>query len=278
MLNQPPSLYVCPICQSSLDAMDKTWRCAQNHSFDVARQGYVNLLPAQFKKSKNPGDAASMVRARQHFLSAGHYAPLQAALVRALSEVVKDKATSTLLDVGCGEGYYTQALAQVVAQTTAVDISKAAVQATAKLGCANTTPLVASAVKLPLASGSVDVAASIFAPIIPIELSRVLKSGGTLIIAKPSPEHLVELRKLLFDKVRLHDSNKFVGELAPFFTLQKTEQVRFGCQLNNAELNSLLDMTPYAYRAKPEKRHMAASLEYLSVTADFAVYMFAKCA
>ena len=125
---QSPQL-LCPYCQSPLLVDAKTWLCdgslnnkGTRHPFDVARQGYVNLLPVQNKKSKDPGDSQESIDARHRFLSQGFYQPLQqliANLVQAKAEPLEQSSqsqldTQTWLDVGCGEGYYTGAIAQAL--------------------------------------------------------------------------------------------------------------------------------------------------------------------
>ncbi|HBH33152.1 MAG TPA: rRNA (guanine-N1)-methyltransferase, partial [Psychrobacter sp.] len=151
--------FVCPYCQSLLIVGAKTWLCdgslndkKTKHPFDVARQGYVNLLPVQNKKSKDPGDSQASIDARHRFLSQGFYQPLQqliAILVNQnseyLAEVVHSQSnTRAWLDVGCGEGYYTGAIAEALATTEvtnpcliALDISKPAVATTARVAKQN---------------------------------------------------------------------------------------------------------------------------------------------
>src|SRR5690606_4067516 len=95
------SMYLCPLCQQPLHLSAKQYQCANRHSFDIAREGYVNLLPVQHKNSKDPGDNKDMMQARRDFLHAGWYAPL----AQAVSDTVTKLAPDTLLDLGCGEGY-----------------------------------------------------------------------------------------------------------------------------------------------------------------------------
>ena len=106
------NLLMCPVCREALTLNERTWRCANSHSYDVAKQGYVNLHVVQHKHSKNPGDTPESVQARRAFLSAGHYAPLQQAVVNRVREL----RIENLLDIGCGEGYYTDAMQAEVLQ------------------------------------------------------------------------------------------------------------------------------------------------------------------
>lgn len=311
---QSPQL-LCPYCQSPLLPDAKTWLCdgslntkGTRHPFDVARQGYVNLLPVQNKKSKDPGDSQQSIDARHRFLSQGFYQPLQqliANLIQVNSEqsagsAYSQPSTQTWLDVGCGEGYYTGAIAEALAATEAnnpcliaLDISKPAVATTARVAKQNqqlwyqvtanepntkTTaiyPMVASASHLPLIDNSLDAISTIFSPILGEEFARVLKSGGRLLIAKPDAGHLQSMREALFDEVRPHDSDKFLDELAPDFKLVDSHQVTADLTLNRKSLADLLTMTPYSYRAKAEKREaLLASTERqpFETTARFVVY------
>lgn len=108
------SVWKCPVCGSFMQHRGKSWSCAQGHNFDMAKSGYVNLLPVNRKHAKNPGDNAVMMRARKNFLDAGHYALLLQALEQAA--VRYGRAGGVLLDAGCGEGYYTEGVSKALAQ------------------------------------------------------------------------------------------------------------------------------------------------------------------
>ncbi|WP_440465443.1 putative RNA methyltransferase [Psychrobacter sp. ASPA161_6] len=315
------SLFVCPLCQSPLQPAADTWRCDGSlnpkqtaHPFDVARQGYVNLLPVQQKKSKTPGDSQQSIEARKRFLVAGHYAPLQRLVCQKMGQLLgqdasisvptakPDKNPVNWLDIGCGEGYYTQAMAQmgsdIITTLIAADISKPALVELAKVSKAagqlwyqqhkdkaeNTTviyPLVTSAANLPLRAHSVTGISSIFSPILPEAFAKVLVDKGYLIIAKPDVGHLTTMRDALFDSVREHDSDKFLQELAPYFTLIETHRVSTEMTLSATDLADLLTMTPYAYRARSEKRQtLLAGVEQqaFSTEAKFVVYILQKSA
>ncbi len=309
------SLFICPLCQSPLQPAADTWRCdgslhpkQTSHPFDVARRGYVNLLPVQQKKSKAPGDSQESIDARKRFLNHGHYAPLQELISQKMIELLsndelidkQDSKTVNWLDIGCGEGYYTQAMAQmgsdVIDTLIAADISKPAVVELAKVSkiagrlwyqprkedTAKTTavyPLVTSAAHLPLRPHSMTGISSIFSPILPEAFDNVLMDGGYLIIAKPDVGHLATMRDALFDDVREHDSDKFLQELAPYFTLVETCLVSTELTLSAEDLADLMTMTPYAYRARSEKRQaLLAAVETVafSTEAKFVVYILQK--
>lgn len=260
----------CPLCRQPLAPDARSWRCPQGHSFDVAREGYLNLLPVQQKKSRAPGDNEAMVRARREFLAAGHYAPLRDAVV----EILRPLQPQRLLDLGCGEGWYTAALANVAADVTGIDIARDAVRLAAKQHPAIRW-LVAGSAALPLADASVDVVTSLFSPLSATEAARVLKPGGHLLLVTPGANHLQELRAQLFGEVRPHRPEKFVEELAPHFELQEQREVAFPLALDGSALGNLLTMTPYAWRATAERRAMLAQQGAFSTRVQFALMLFA---
>ncbi|MDE4455261.1 putative RNA methyltransferase [Psychrobacter sp. DAB_AL62B] len=316
------SLFICPLCQSPLQPAIDTWRCdgslhpkQTTHPFDVARQGYVNLLPVQQKKSKAPGDSQASIEARKRFLNAAHYQPLQALICQKMIELLaqnesvtkpiaeQDKELVHWLDIGCGEGYYTQAMAQTgVDILLAADISKPAVLELAKVSkaagklwsqknqndgfkiadgskTAAIYPMVTSAANLPLRAHSVMGISSIFSPILPEVFNEVLSDEGYLIIAKPDVGHLATMRDALFDDVREHDSDKFLQELAPYFMLLNTCRVSTEMTLSEDNLADLLTMTPYAYRARSEKRQALlakVATQSFVTEAKFIVYILQK--
>ena len=327
-------LFTCPLCQSPLQPAIDIWRCDGSlvftvkakqtvHSFDVARQGYVNLLPVQQKKSKAPGDSETSIKARQRFLQAGYYQPLQELICKQLAllfanDKISEDQTKRWLDIGCGEGYYTQAIAQIanIDELIAADISKPALIEMAKLSKANHKlwyqqhikveskdepsrqqsqkdsqqpppkktaiyPIVTSAAHLPLQAQSINGISSIFSPILPEAFAQVLQDNGYLIIAKPDSGHLASVRAALFDEVREHDSDKFLTELAPYFTLLDTQRVSTELSLSAQALADLLTMTPYAYRAQIDKRRALLDLvetEPFITEAKFVIYILQKTA
>lgn len=120
--------YSCPLCHAPLSRRDNSYICPLRHQFDLAKEGYVNLLPVQFKRSRDPGDSAEMMQARRAFLDAGHYQPLR----DAISDFLSVAAPERLLDIGCGEGYYTHAFAAIAAHCWGLDVSKSAIRAAAR--------------------------------------------------------------------------------------------------------------------------------------------------
>ncbi|MGE9797867.1 putative RNA methyltransferase [Acinetobacter baumannii] len=262
---------MCPVCRQRLELVSKTWRCEQGHSYDIAKQGYVNLHVVQHKHSKNPGDTPESVDARRAFLQGGYYQPLQQAVVHLL-KVLKAKM---VLDIGCGEGYYTSAMQQVVEQCIGVDIAKNAVQRAAKLND-KVTWVVGTGATLPVIDQSMDVCTSLFSPIPQTEILRVLKDDGYLIVVTPATDHLYAMREALFEQVNPHTPQKFVEQLQDLFELKEQQVIDAPLVLDQQALKNLIAMTPYAYKASPERRMQLEQKAHLQVTASFQIYLFQK--
>ncbi|MFX6142696.1 putative RNA methyltransferase [Acinetobacter baumannii] len=262
---------MCPVCRQRLELVSKTWRCEQGHSYDIAKQGYVNLHVVQHKHSKNPGDTPESVDARRAFLQGGYYQPLQQAVVHLLKQL----KAKTVLDIGCGEGYYTSAMQQVVEQCIGVDIAKNAVQRAAKLND-KVTWVVGTGATLPVIDQSMDVCMSLFSPIPQTEILRVLKDDGYLIVVTPATNHLYAMREALFEQVNPHTPQKFVEQLQDLFELKEQQVIDAPLVLDQQPLKNLIAMTPYAYKASPERRMQLEQKAHLQVTASFQIYLFQK--
>lgn len=265
------NLLMCPVCRQSLNLAANSWHCEKGHHYDVAKQGYVNLHVVQHKHSKTPGDTAESVLARREFLQTGAYQPLQLAVVELLQQL-KPKA---VLDIGCGEGYYTHAMQAQTQDCIGVDIAKAAVQRAAKLN-SKVTWVVGTGATLPVQNHSIDVCSSLFSPIPQDEIIRVLRNDGHLIVVTPAPRHLYALREALFEQVNLHEPQKFVQQLDTQFELKQQQVVETQMVLDQHALKNLIAMTPYAYKANPERRMALEQEQQFLATAAFQIYMFQK--
>ncbi|POT59301.1 23S rRNA (guanine(745)-N(1))-methyltransferase [Citrobacter amalonaticus] len=265
--------FSCPLCHQPLAQVKNSYICPQRHQFDVAKEGYVNLLPVQHKRSRDPGDSAEMMQARRAFLDAGHYQPLRDAIVNCLKERLTEDAVS-VLDIGCGEGYYTHAFADVLQGVTAfgLDVAKVAIKAAAKR-YPQVTFCVASSHRLPFADESQDAIIRIYAPCKAQELARVVKPGGWVITATPGPRHLMELKGLIYDEVRLHAPH---AEQLTGFTLQQSVELAYPMALSGGEAVALLQMTPFAWRAKPEVWQQLAGQEVFECQTDFSLHVWQR--
>lgn len=275
----PFQALACPLDGISLCRNGNSWQCAHGHSFDIASQGYTNLLPVQNKRSRDPGDSKAMVAARRRFLTAGFYQPIAAAVNLAVLTQLASDAIISCLDAGCGEGYYLRQLTAAVRheQTLALlglDISKWAVLAAAKQD-RQTNWVVGSNANLPVESGTLDRVLCIFGfPVYP-EFARALKSDGQLLMVDPGADHLRELREIIYPSLKPERSGDIPAPEG--FSILATETVRFPLQLSGAEqIADLLAMTPHLYRTSAEGRAKAAALTALSVTVDVRLKCFAR--
>ncbi|EOF7239334.1 TPA: 23S rRNA (guanine(745)-N(1))-methyltransferase [Enterobacter roggenkampii] len=267
--------FSCPLCHAPLTYSDKRYTCPQGHQFDQAKEGYVNLLPVQHKRSRDPGDSAEMMRARRAFLDAGHYLPLRETVAQRLNDILPASATA-MLDIGCGEGYYTARFAEVArekgAQTFGLDVSKMAIRAAAKR-YTDVTFCVASSHRLPFDDASMDAVIRIYAPCKAEELARVVKPGGWVVTVTPGPRHLMELKGLIYDEVRLHAPH---SEQLAGFTLKQAESVAYEMTLKGEEAVALLQMTPFAWRAKPEVWETLAAHSTFRCQTDFSIHVWQR--
>ncbi|MBA4503161.1 putative RNA methyltransferase [Marinobacterium marinum] len=268
---------ICPVCREPMRAVDKTLSCLNGHSFDRARQGYWNLLLAQKKRSKAPGDNAAMVQARQRFLEAGHYTPLCQAVGALLERYLPTRTAANLLDLGCGEGWYTDRLQrQLDCHTIGLDISKDAVKAACRRNRAITW-LVATGADIPLAPASMDAATLIFSRLMPEPTARVLKPGGLLLVVYPGPDHLLALRQLIYTDVRATSGFDPAAQLAPGFEAVTEQSLTFEFNLDSAEaIQDLLAMTPHGQRLNADARARLQACQQLQEQADFRLALFRK--
>jgi len=271
---QPFDQLICPLDKQPLQLNERTWRCENGHSYDVAKQGYVNLLPVQNKRSKDPGDSKAMVQARREYLNKGYYQPL----AQALADTVLAMGSQALLDAGCGEGYYLRYLVEQAEQqgtelsVAALDISKWAVQTAAKQD-KRLSWMVASNNAIPLADNSVDTILCVFGFPVEAEFKRVLKPGGRLIMVDPASEHLIELKRIIYPEVKSKSEQLPVS--GDDWALDSEERVSFSVELpDNETVQDLLTMTPHLYRASKEGREKAEKLQNLTITVDVWVRVF----
>lgn len=276
----------CPSCQAPLTATEKNLRCTAGHSFDAARQGYWNLLLANQKRSKDPGDNAEMVKARTDFLALGYYQQLSDHLNQLVGKTLSAAECPQIMDMGCGEGYYTNRLheyllnervntAENPLQLAGLDISKHAVKAACRRNKA-VTWLVASGANMPVAEASLDLLTVAFSRLMPEEFARTLKAGAHLIIAYPGDQHLRQLRELIYKEVRESgfDPSSVLGEA---FEAISEQQVKYDFELTSqAEIQQLLAMTPHGWRIKQDVRDDLKQLPSLQLTLDVRLAVFRR--
>lgn len=257
----------CPVCGGSLSPRGNAVSCAKGHSFDVAREGYLNLLRSQ-KSGDRMGDSKDSARSRRDFLDRGYYRPLRDALTALFAE-----KRGNVLDICCGEGYYTAALAENPALAVyGFDLSKEMVRLAAKRGGA--TCFVANLASIPVADGSFDYATHLFAPFHEREFSRILKSGGTLYSVVPGRRHLWALKERLYDDPYPNDEELPATET---LKLNGTRKIAAEITLRSAQdIEAVFRMTPYCYHTSRADRDKLNGLTSLTTQIEFVVAEYEK--
>jgi len=255
------TLLQCPVCQQPL-YLTQHYSCGKHH-FDRAKEGYVNLCIPPIR-----GDDALLVNARANFFQTNPYTPLMEKLQSMIASF------STVLDVGCGTGAYLEFMKKKDPTLTTIgcDGSKLAIKKAAKLD-PQSLYMVANMNALPLLNESVDVILSVFAPYNSEEIQRVLKPSGQLIVVQPAPNHLFELKQVLYDIVKLNPDTTLT---IPGLTSNLNEQLEFEMILNQDELQALFAMTPYVYTSSQQASMKLKALVSLNIKASFKISVFTK--
>ena len=266
-----PAHYLCPLCQQTLTLTNKTYSCTNNHSFDQAKQGYVNLLPVQFKHSKAPGDNKDMVIARRAFLDKGFYQPLVNKMLELYQQYGQNNAP--LLDAGCGEGFYTHQHQTVDNQVYGVDIAKETIKIAAKRyqKCHFS---VGTLSKLSFSDNYFGWLVSVYAPILEEEFTRVLHKNGYLLTVTPAEQHLFELKKLIYQQANKHDITKMpINHL----TLVEEQKLTYPMNFENSDdVLNLLAMTPFAFKATKELIEEIKAMRKFTCQAGFILRLYKK--
>lgn len=258
----------CPLCGEGLGFCGTSLTCrgARRHNFDIAKSGYVNLNT----HASTSGDDKEMSLARQSFLRGGYYEPFAEAIAKAAG------GGQVLADAGCGEGYYTEKVAANFDAALGVDLSKHALTLAAKSakqkGMAQKILYTAASVyQMPLADNSCDCVINVFAPCVEEEYSRILKSGGKLIVAAAGRDHLHGLKSALYDTVIPNEERR---DLPQNMRLCETVNVKYEADIIGEDIYSLFTMTPYFYRTKKESAEKLKTMDKLHTLLDFEVRIY----
>lgn len=272
------SAFACPVCGAPLEKIEKAYRCPAGHSYDIAKEGYVHLLRPDEMHSKSPGDDREMVEARRRFLEAGWYDCFSQGLNFLALQYTEGK-NPTVLDAGCGEGYYTGRMAEAFrkanrsAELCGFDISKTAVRLAAKR-YPEIPFAVGSMFHIPVPDSSADCVTDVFAPIVPGELCRVLRPGGALILAVPGPRHLYGLKEILYDAPY---ENKMRDTEYPGFRF--LSRVAVQGEITTSDPQVMLDlfaMTPYYWKTPREGVERLKKTEALKTGIEFDFLIYRK--
>lgn len=276
----------CPLDGLKLARYNNEFVCAENHTFDIARQGYVNLLPVQHKSSRNPGDSKPMVQARRHVLEQSLFLQLGNSLCETVlqhGEFLSEQS-GCVIDAGCGEGYYTALLAdklgqsdtQLAARLLGTDISKWSIQAAARKH-REVAFAVANNTHLPVVKGSAEAIISIFGFATWQPWSELQSTDQLVFIVDAGPHHLLELRGQIYPEVRIHQPPSYADAHQLGYVLLTQTQHKYQVTVdNNTTLLSLLEMTPHGRRTSHEQLNNLAKIDTMNVTIDALIRTYRR--
>lgn len=272
---------ICPVCEQALSWDDRICVCARGHSFDLAREGYVNLLLSHHRRSRHPGDSADMIRARRRFFDSGAFDRVAGLVRDEVQRLLARRETGGrvhIVDAGCGEGYFLGALQQgPTCSSYGVDVSKEAVRLAARQ---HKGPhwIVANVMRrIPFAGDSIDLVLSVLAPRNVGEFARILKTAGHLVLIVPGPNHLAELTARLMADAQDFQSkaDEAVALCAPYFGALHKRLLTFEVMLSRELLSDLVQMTPLFWRSSRKAKARIDNLDKLRVTISFVLLTFA---
>ncbi len=251
---------ICPICEKKLVKIENSYKCENNHSFDISKQGYINLL----LNSKNSGDNKEMINSRHLFLENGYYCQLRDEICK----IIKKLNIHNILDIGCGEGYYARGIKQQTnINISGIDISKEACLKASKLS-KDILFVVSSINKIPFEDNEFDLLLNIFAPHNEQEFERVCRKYILKVI--PNKDHLLELKQLLYEDVIIKDEKKL-----DFKNFKEINNYHLKYQVIVDDLFELFQMTPYYYKTKYDKKIFEINHNKL-ITCDFSIVLYEK--
>lgn len=256
---------ICPKCSSKLVQVEKRFVCEKNHSYDIARQGYVNLM----LNGSSHGDSKEMVVARNDFLNHGYYSCLKEELCSLIEKYDPD----FLVDLGCGEGYYTSKMALYAQECIGVDLSKDALKIAAR-NDRKSQYIVASIFHLPIEEKSVHCITNIFAPTPLDEVKRILIDEGIYIRVTPHIKHLYEFKQALYKEAYENEI-----EVIEDNTMKLIDQIKVEDKIfidNNKDIQALFMMTPYYWKSSKEVSQKVNEMNTCTTTISFDIQVYKK--
>ena len=263
---------ICPVCKCDLIQDDRVFKCENNHCFDVSKFGVLNLSLNNKSSKKRHGDDKLMVLSRKAFLDNGYYEPIRDSVVSLAKKHINQN--SFLLDAGCGEGYYTEALTKGLgfSSVCGIDVSKEALRYFKKrLPLSNA--IVSSIFNMPVKSNSVDLALNMFAPVSATEFARVIKKDGFLIRTFVLKEHLFELKQSIYDTAYYNDEDEVQLDGFELVDFIKTEYVM---HIEGEDIKNLFCMTPYYYKTSEKDQKKLELLDKLDTTVSVMSAIYKK--
>lgn len=261
----------CPKCHQALIQEGNSYKCINNHCYDIAKSKYINLLLNPDKASNNPGDSKESLQARKAYLTKGYYDIILNNVISLINKYQNNQQLE-ILDLGCGEGYYTNGLKNAFKNDNiyGLDISKEAINMATKY-TKDIYWIVGNSKNIPILDHSLDFITALFTVVNQKELERTLKPGGYIIHVTANPNHLIEIKELIYDEIKVK-SDKYIRlgfKNVESFDLVKTIEIP-----NREDALNLLKMTPHYYHIKKERRSVLDTLDKLNVTIDVKITVY----
>lgn len=270
----------CPFCRLPLQQDMSVLRCDNHHSFDLAREGYCNLL-----RKPQPGDSKEMLQARRAFFAGDFYRPLSDLLNERISMYLPHREKLHVLDAGCGEGYYLGRLQQHLAAQRpgeqhcflGIDISRDAVRMAAKRYQDAFFLVTNIKESLPIADQSIDGMLNIFAPRNTAEFSRITVQNGLALVVIPGPQHLAQLRST-FQLLAIEEQKQqhVIEQFSAHWRLLDIAPLHYMLRLNREKVQQLVMMTPNYWHRTEEMQHLLARVEEVETEVEFVCLLFQK--
>ncbi len=245
----------CPKCHEILLRNNGSFRCSNGHTYDLAKEGYLNLN----EHRSSSGDGEELVKARRRFLAKGYYSFLR----EEISGILAQEHISSLIDLACGEGYYTKDFP--AAEKIGIDLSKKALKLASRSD-PSTFYLLTSIFHVPADDASCDAVTTLFAPLASKEAARLLKEGGIFLYVRPAERHLYELKKRLYEDVYENTPEEIFIE---GMKRERTIRIEEEALMDHEDLKDLFLMTPYSVKTGPEGKKRLEEIGQLSVTLSF---------
>lgn len=264
-------LYICPKCKSKLEKCEKSFICTNNHLYDISKKNYINFLLSNDKNSMNPGDSKDSLEARHAFLTKNYYE----FIFNKVNELLKDYDKINLLDIGCGEGYYTYNLKKQhpLYNIYGFDISKDAISIATRYTKNDINWFVANSKNIPIENNSIDVVLAMFSFVTPSEIERVLKKDGIIIQVCAGNNHLIELKQTIYDNVVIKNKDNLQ---LPFKLIDSLEHKTTITINSNEDIINLFKMTPHYYRIKKDNKTLLDNLNSMDITLDIIINVYKK--
>lgn len=264
------SAFLCPKCKKELLKTGNSLKCESGHCFDIASEGYVNLVMGKI----SGGDSPDMCRARHEFLSAGYYEPF----AKGISRVIKEFSASRICDAGCGEGYYSRIIRDENngIEIVGFDLAKTSVKYASKAEKGKINPInyaVCGIFDMPIPSESYDALISVFAPVPDKEARRILKEGGLMIVCHPGKDHLSGLKSLVYDTPY---DNEESNDNYDGFEKIRDDRVKYEATVSKEHISSLFLMTPYYWKTSKADAEKLDQADELKTTLDFIISIYRK--